>query len=72
MRAQACTRDDACVYACGAHVGAHALAFALAGAGPRTFGCRPTCVRACASTNVVLLLLLKYFIYNTISRKKML
>ena len=40
VRAHACTRDDAHVYACGAHVGAHADALA----GSRTCGC--TCVRA--------------------------
>ena len=51
VRAQACARDDACMYACGGHVGAHTVA--LAGAGPRTCGCRPTCVRACAFVVVV-------------------
>ena len=62
MRAQACTRDDACMYACGAQVGAHAVA--LAGAGPRTCGCRPTCVRAYAFIVVVVVVDIFYLQHN--------
>ena len=45
MRAHACSRDDAHVYACGANVGAHAGAFA--GAGSRTCGCTYARARVC-------------------------
>ena len=45
--AHACTRDDAHVYACGAHAGAHAGV--LAGAGSCTCGC--TCVRVLVCMN---------------------